>query len=276
MRCNLDLRPATANLLKVVDLDVRKGPVGKTTVRIWEGANRAYGSMVERSRLGKKGVRFPSVHKLNIYSMERSESIKEIANALCKFQQEVGKIKKSANNPFFKSKYATLSDILDVIQEPLSNSGLSVMQLPTGENELETIVMHISGEFIASKYTMRPTKNDPQGIGSCITYQRRYALGAALSLNIDEDDDGNKASQNTISKPSNSNQKKILTSEHLNNKDSMDSMCKWIYKNASEAQKNKQRFSIAALIENNYKVTSVEVNTISEIYEQYKINNNLP
>lgn len=207
--------------------------------------------------------------------MERSESIKEIANALCKFQQEVGKIKKSANNTFFKSKYATLSDILDVIQEPLSNSGLSVMQLPVGENELETIVMHISGEFIASKYTMRPTKNDPQGVGSCITYQRRYALGAALSLNIDEDDDGNKASQNAISRPSNSNQKKVLTSEHLNNKESMDSMCKWIYKNACEANKNKQRFSIANLIEKNYKVTQVEINTIAEIYEQYKINNNL-
>lgn len=135
--------------------------------------------------------------------------------------------------------------------------------------------MHISGEFIASKYTMRPTKNDPQGVGSCITYQRRYALGAALSLNIDEDDDGNKASQNAISRPSNSNQKKVLTSEHLNNKESMDSMCKWIYKNACEANKNKQRFSIANLIEKNYKVTQVEINTIAEIYEQYKINNNL-
>lgn len=207
--------------------------------------------------------------------MERSESIKEIANALCKFQQEVGKIKKSANNPFFKSKYATLSDILDVIQEPLSNSGLSVMQLPVGENELETIVMHISGEFIASKYTMKPVKNDPQGVGSCITYQRRYALGAALSLNIDEDDDGNKASQNSPSKPANSNQKKVLTREHLNNKESMNAICKWIYNKSTEAKANKQRFSIAALIEQNYQVTPIEINTISEVYQQYLINNNL-
>lgn len=207
--------------------------------------------------------------------MERSESIKEIANALCKFQQEVGKIKKSANNPFFKSKYATLSDILDVIQEPLSNSGLSVMQLPVGENELETIIMHISGEFIASKYTMRPTKNDPQGVGSCITYQRRYALGAALSLNIDEDDDGNKACQSSTSKPANSNQKKVLTIEHLNNKETMDVICKWIYSKSTEAKANNQRFSIAALVEKSYQVTPVEVNTISEVYQQYLINNNL-
>jgi hypothetical protein len=53
--------------------------------------------------------------------------------------------------------------------------------------------MHVSGEWISATYEMKPTKDDPQGAGSVITYQRRYALGAALGLNIDEDDDGNKA-----------------------------------------------------------------------------------
>ena len=213
--------------------------------------------------------------------MERSESIKEIANALCKFQQEVGKIKKSANNPFFKSKYATLADIQDAIQEPLSKVGLSVMQLPTGENQLETIVMHISGEYISSCYTMCPVKNDPQGIGSCITYQRRYALGSALNLNIDDDDDGNMASghtpkQNTGAKtPSNSNQKKVITREHLNDENTMNVMCKWIYGKSVEAKKSNQRFSLSALLEKSYQVTPVEINTINEIYQQYLINNNL-
>ncbi|MEG2219786.1 MAG: ERF family protein, partial [Muribaculaceae bacterium] len=50
------------------------------------------------------------------------------------------------------------------------------------------------GQYISDTYTMRPVKNDPQGLGSCITYMRRYALGAILGLNIDEDDDANKAS----------------------------------------------------------------------------------
>lgn len=140
--------------------------------------------------------------------MEKSESIKEIANALCKFQAEVEKIKKGATNPFFKSKYATLADILDVIRQPLANNGLSFVQFPKGEHGLETMLMHTSGEYLSESYSMRPTKDDPQGAGSVITYQRRYALGAVLGLNIDEDDDGNKASIPVTPK------KEALTPEH--------------------------------------------------------------
>lgn len=126
--------------------------------------------------------------------MEKSESLKELATALCKFQSEVEKIKKNSENPFFKSKYADLSSILDVIREPLVKNNLSFVQFPSGENGLTTMLMHTSGEYIQECYTMKPAKNDPQGLGSAITYQRRYALGAILGLNIDEDDDGNGAS----------------------------------------------------------------------------------
>lgn len=127
--------------------------------------------------------------------MEKSESIKNLALALIKFNTLVGKVKKDSNNPFFKSKYAALPDILDAIEKPLSESGLTINQFPEGDHGLTTILIHAeSGEYMMATYTMTPTKNDPQGIGSCITYQRRYAIGAVLSLNIDEDDDGNKAS----------------------------------------------------------------------------------
>ena len=126
--------------------------------------------------------------------MERSESIKELAAALCAFQSSVETIRKSDTNPFFKSKYASLSSILDVIKAPLAENGLSFVQFPSGDYGLTTMLMHTSGEWISDTYRMRPTKDDPQGAGSVITYQRRYALGAILGLNIDEDDDGNKAS----------------------------------------------------------------------------------
>ena len=126
--------------------------------------------------------------------MEKSESIREIATALCKFQGEVGRVKKTETNPFFKSKYASLADILDVIRQPLADNGLSFVQFPEAEHQLTTMLMHVSGEWIRANYSMTPAKNDPQGLGSVITYQRRYALGAVLGLNIDEDDDGNAAS----------------------------------------------------------------------------------
>jgi hypothetical protein len=129
--------------------------------------------------------------------MNKSESIKAIAAALLQFDSDVAKISKSATNPFFKNSYAPLPEILDSIKEPLINAGLIVKQFPSGEHELTTIIIHAeSGEYLESTYKMQPAKNDPQGEGSRITYQRRYALGAVLGLNIDEDDDGNKASGN--------------------------------------------------------------------------------
>jgi hypothetical protein len=127
--------------------------------------------------------------------MQTSESIKSIAAALVAFHKEVGKIPKDANNPFFKSRYASLSGILEVISNPLISNGLTLVQFPDGENGLTSRLCHTSGEWMEATYSMKPAKDDPQGRGSALTYQRRYAIGAILSLNIDEDDDGNQASK---------------------------------------------------------------------------------
>jgi len=127
--------------------------------------------------------------------MKKSESIKNICKALITFKVKVGAITKDSKNPFFKSSYASLGTIIEAIEEPLAESGLAVMQFPTGDHCLTTIVMHESGEWIQSIYRIRPIKDDAQGIGSCLTYQKRYALVSALCLNIlEKDDDGNQAS----------------------------------------------------------------------------------
>lgn len=128
--------------------------------------------------------------------MNRSETISNLASSLVKFQSTVGKIKKEANNPFFKSSYASLPNVLDSIREPLAANNLSFVQFPSGAHGLTTVLMHGSGEFISDTYEMRPAKDDPQGRGSAITYQRRYALASILGLSIDDDDDGNTASGN--------------------------------------------------------------------------------
>ena len=128
----------------------------------------------------------------------RSESTKELSKALLKFHKEMGVVMKDEENPFFKSKFASLPTILKEIKEPLQKAGLVIMQFPSGENGLITQITHAdSGEYMNCHYVMAPSKSGPQGVGSAITYQRRYALGAILSLNIDEDDDGNKASATT-------------------------------------------------------------------------------
>jgi len=126
--------------------------------------------------------------------MNKSESIKNIAGALVDFQSSVSKVAKESNNPFFKSKYASLANILDTIQKPLSECGLAISQFPDG-NALTTILLHAdSGEWMESSYVMPVAKqNDPQAMGSAMTYARRYALGSILNLNIDDDDDAEKA-----------------------------------------------------------------------------------
>lgn len=137
--------------------------------------------------------------------MNKSESIKELSIALAKFNGEVSKIAKDKSNPFFKNTYATLDSIIDEVRPVLTANGLSIMQLPSGDGEhaiIKTLLLHTSGEWIESEpLVMKPVKNDPQAIGSCITYARRYSITSFLSLNTGEDDDGNGASHKPQVKP---------------------------------------------------------------------------
>ena len=126
---------------------------------------------------------------LDFKDMEKSESIINLTKALAKFHSTVGKISKDAKNPFFKSNYASLSHILQEIQEPLEVAGLVISQFPNGDG-LTTILIHCeSGEYLQATYTMPVAKaNDPQALGSAISYARRYAVSSILSLKIDDDD----------------------------------------------------------------------------------------
>ena len=201
--------------------------------------------------------------------MERSESIKELSKALVEFHKKVGKVIKDAKG--YNYRYATLSNILDVIQDPLNECGLSVIQLPQGDHELVTILTHISGEFISNTSRMTPKQDDPQGRGSCITYQRRYSIGAVLCINIDDDDDA--AAACGIKQPQQPQQpqpKKILTLEALN-----DKFMTWVYKRESETRAKGSPFSLKSLLDTNYRVDDELFKKASEIYVNYKTNNNL-
>jgi hypothetical protein len=128
--------------------------------------------------------------------MEQSQSIQKLASALLAFQVKVEAIHKDATNPHFRKKYASLTNIIEAIKDPLADCGLVVTQFPTEANGLTTTVIHApSGEFMRSTYYMTPERQTPQGQGSVITYQRRYCLQAALNLCFEEDDDANASSQ---------------------------------------------------------------------------------
>ncbi len=120
---------------------------------------------------------------------------KELAKALLGFQSESLDIKKSADNPFFKSKYAPLDEIIPAIREAMKKHGLAYIQVPQGSDEVETTIVHAeSGQWISGTIKMTPKDASPQGHGSAITYARRYALVSMLGLNTEGDDDGNSSS----------------------------------------------------------------------------------
>lgn len=121
--------------------------------------------------------------------MEKSTNISNLTKALAQFHALVGKISKDSKNPFFKSNYASLPHILTEVSDPLQQAGLVITQFPDGD-ALTTMLIHAeSGEYIASSYTMPVAKaNDPQALGSAISYARRYSVSSILSLKIDDDD----------------------------------------------------------------------------------------
>lgn len=120
-----------------------------------------------------------------------------IYTALLKSQTEFPNVKKSANNPFFKSKYASLDAILEVVTPILNKNGLFIAQFPVNDDDrvgVYTAIYYKDGTKIDGRFTMTLAKNDPQGAGSAITYARRYALVSMLGLNVEDDDDANHAS----------------------------------------------------------------------------------
>lgn len=117
--------------------------------------------------------------------------MKELLKKLSDAKKEIGKISKDSSNPFFKSKYFDINKLLEHVEPILEKHGLMIMQ-PIKDNRVQTIITHLeSGENIDSSICL-PDLNDPQKIGSAITYYRRYTLQSLLALQA-EDDDGNKA-----------------------------------------------------------------------------------
>lgn len=141
--------------------------------------------------------------------MEHSASIYKLSLALCKAQKKFKTAIKKSVNPYFKSKYADYAEVLSCVKEPLNSEGISILQAIQGDF-VETILLHESGEWISSqaKIICIPSfvknKQDeiihtfikPQDYGSAVTYARRYGLASLLSIDSDEDDDGNIANGN--------------------------------------------------------------------------------
>lgn len=113
---------------------------------------------------------------------------------ILKAQLEVGKIQKDKTNPFYKSQYFDINSVLEQLLPALEKEGITVMQPLSnvdGKPALRTIV-YVDGKELINEAILLPENNDPQKMGSAITYYRRYALQSLFLLQA-EDDDANSA-----------------------------------------------------------------------------------
>ena len=223
--------------------------------------------------------------------MDKSEEIDKLAIALAKFQGSLeqpslnSEVKvRTKTGGEYKFKYADLSECKRAAKQPLADNELSVCQLIEDDYSILTILLHSSGQWISSKVRMPSNTADAQSIGSAITYAKRYAFCAILGIVADDDDDANIASGNTAQKEqpkeqpkktANSRVKKELTRDHLNNESAMKSISEWLYNKEKIAKEANQPFSVESVISNAYIIGKVEMDSFVEIYNNYKINNNL-
>lgn len=127
-----------------------------------------------------------------------SAQIELAAAALAKAQLSIKGALKDSANPHFKSQYADLSSVWDSCHEHLNANGICVVQSTEvfdGKMYLVTRLIHSSGQWFRSEWPVRPQQDTPQGLGSAVTYARRYSLAAMAGVAPrGDDDDGNAAS----------------------------------------------------------------------------------
>ena len=124
--------------------------------------------------------------------------IDKLAQALAQAQGKFKPVQKTGKNPHLKNQYATLDDIISAVRGPLSEHGLSFVQLLNSDSEgtfLRTILLHESGQQLESNVAIVAAGdhrgvNDLQALGAAITYMKRYSLAAMLGIAADTDTDG--------------------------------------------------------------------------------------
>lgn len=216
--------------------------------------------------------------------MERSEHIDQLATALSKFQGELEQPKmnsavkvKTRTGGEYSFKYADLSECKAAAKKPLADNGLAVTQLIEEDYSLLTMLVHSSGQWIASRVKMPIMEQGAQAVGSAITYAKRYAFCAILGIVADDDEDGNLSQGNSPQKqpakeqPAKSPGKKMFDLKLLDKKEFFDR----VYPYEAKAREEGKAFSLKAFMESVYRIDSNALRVVEDKYTEYKVNNNL-
>lgn len=191
------------------------------------------------------------IDKENI-EIEHTEQIGEIMAALAKVQGKLPPAVKSKKNPFFKSSYADLPAVWEACREPLSQNCLGIVQAMGGTKEkmfLTTIMGHPSNQWIKSKVPLIMAKMDPQSMGSCITYARRYSLMAMIGICADDEDDDAEGAMEPIRKEKNKEPEKPKKPEP---DISMEAVNLYLENNWPHEKGNFRKFMLETMEKKNY------------------------
>ena len=200
--------------------------------------------------------------------MRWSETRSEIAKALAKAQATLSPVLKDSTNPHFGNKYAELSTVLAAVMPALNSNGISLIQAPTFNGAsvaVTTMLLHESGEWMETTLKMKPSKTDPQGVGSCITYARRYSA-LAIAGAAPDDDDGNFASQQQPARLDQTVQQRPAQTNHASKANSRD-----LYKELQDGLRSQS--SIEQLKEwarfNKARIDSMDPSFAAELRKEY-------
>lgn len=130
--------------------------------------------------------------------ISHSEEIKDLVSSLAKAQGTMKPAVFNRINPHFKTRYADFTSCMDACRSPLSDNGIAIIQYCStidGKLSLVTMLAHTSGQWMKSEFPLIASKMDSQGIGSAMTYAKRYSLCGMVGIVADEegDDDGENA-----------------------------------------------------------------------------------
>lgn len=173
---------------------------------------------------------------------------------LLEVKSKFGKINKDGVNPYYNSKYATLGHILNTIEPVLNKEGLHIVNV-VKDNAIVTAITDSEGASLIESSFNLPQLNDPQKMGSAITYGRRYNLVCIFNLNIDEDDDGNSAKPET-KKPEVKKPEKI------------SKVCQSYVGYIEGAKDKKQLADVGTAIHEEPDLTPADKNYLREIYKE--------
>jgi len=199
--------------------------------------------------------------------MTTTKTTLRLIEKIAKIKQEIGVMSKDLTNPFFKSKYLDINQLLENIKPLEEKYRVSITQPLTHVGEKPAIALVIDDldsdpnfekekDMQIREVTILPENTDPQKMGSIITYFRRYTLVSYFEIQAEDDDGNHGASKGVISSP------KVATTGQIKPNNSMLNAKQKAQKAIEDTKTLEELEKVAQQIKNSHILSSKEVESL--------------